>query len=367
MKFVIVAGARPNFMKVAPLVEAFTRLRPSHPHLQTVLVHTGQHYDAQMSHAFFDDLGLPVPDADLEVGSGSHAEQTGRVMIAFEKLLMQHKPQWVVVVGDVNSTMACALTAKKLGIRVAHVEAGLRSRDWTMPEEINRVVTDVLCDSLFTTEMVASENLAREGIDPAKVYFVGNVMIDTLLKYRERALSLAYWSRLGLGPGTYGVLTLHRPSNVDEQASFTRIVDALYQITSHIAIVFPVHPRTRKMAQKFGLWERVASLPNMHLLEPLSYLEMLSLTGSARMILTDSGGLQEEAVALEIPCLTLRDNTERPVTIEAGSNQLVGNDPAKISATVNRLLSNGHQVISRPAKWDGRAAERIAQTLLSLA
>ncbi|MBV8362616.1 MAG: UDP-N-acetylglucosamine 2-epimerase (non-hydrolyzing) [Deltaproteobacteria bacterium] len=366
MKLIIVMGARPNFIKVAPLVEAFKRAQSSHPHLEILLVHTGQHYDAYMSGAFFHDLGIPVPDIDLEVGSGSHAEQTGRVMIAFERLLLERKPRWVIVVGDVNSTMACALTAKKLGIKVAHVEAGLRSHDWTMPEEINRVVTDVLCDVLFTTETAGSDNLMREGIDRAKIHFVGNVMIDTLLKHRERAQSLAYWSRIGLAAENYAVLTLHRPSNVDEPASFTRIVDALDQIAPRLAIVFPAHPRTRKMAQQFGLWERIASLPNLHLLEPLGYLEMLSLTSSAKIILTDSGGLQEEAVALGVPCLTLRDNTERPVTIEVGANRLVGNDSATIIEAVNNLISNRPHRISLPDKWDGRAAERIAQTLLSL-
>src|SRR6266851_1333572 len=364
MKIVVVAGARPNFMKVAPLVEALKSCQATRPDLEILLVHTGQHYDARMSRAFFNHLELPVPDVELGVGSGTHAEQTGRVMIAFERLLFERKADWVVVVGDVNSTVACALTAKKLGIKVAHVEAGLRSRDWTMPEEINRVVTDVLCDALFTTDPIASENLVREGMARAKIHFVGNVMIDTLLKHRESARSLAYYSRFGLKPGDYAVLTLHWPSNVDDVGSFSHILDALARIAGRLPIVFPVHPRTRKMAQAFGLWERLDSLPNMHLLEPLGYLEVLSLTASARMILTDSGGLQEEAVVLGIPCVTLRDNTERPVTIEVGSNRLVGNDPDLIAQVVNELLSNGHRQIRTPDKWDGRAAERIVRTLL---
>jgi UDP-N-acetylglucosamine 2-epimerase (non-hydrolysing) len=352
-------------MKVAPLVEALKSAQAGRPDLEILLVHTGQHYDAQMSRAFFTDLGLPRPDVDLGVGSGTHAEQTGRVMIAFEALLLERRPDWVVVVGDVNSTVACALTAKKLCIRVAHVEAGLRSRDWTMPEEINRVVTDILCDALFTTELAASENLVREGIDGSKIHFVGNVMIDTLLHHREHACSLAYWSRLGLGAGSYAVLTLHRPGNVDDVAILAGIIDAIEQIAERIAVVFPVHPRTRKMAENFGLWHRLQLLGNVHLLEPLGYLEMLSLTSSAGMILTDSGGLQEEAVMLGVPCVTLRDNTERPITIEVGANRLVGNDAARIVQAVDGLLSAGHQRIASPEKWDGRAAKRIVETLLS--
>lgn len=352
-------------MKVAPLIEALRVARGCRPNLQILLVHTGQHYDERMSQAFFDDLGLPRPDIDLEVGSGTHAEQTAKVMIAFERLLMGERPQWVVVVGDVNSTVACTLAASKLGIKVAHVEAGLRSRDRSMPEEINRIVTDVLCDKLFTTDLGADGNLDAEGIDPARVYFVGNVMIDTLLKHRDRARELGCWRTLGLRAGGYAVLTLHRPSNVDDGGAFSRIVDALEQIAQRVPIVFPVHPRTRKMAGQFGLWERMTSIPGLHLLGPLGYLEMLSFTSSAAVILTDSGGLQEEAVVLGIGCVTLRDNTERPVTIEVGANRLVGNDPAAILEAVRAVLDNGHRPIRTPEKWDGRAAERIVEVLLS--
>ena len=313
-------------MKVAPLVEALKGCQASHPDLEILLVHTGQHYDAQMSRAFFTDLGLPRPDVDLEVGSGTHAEQTGRVMIAFEALLFERKPDWVVVVGDVNSTVACALAAKKLCIKVAHVEAGLRSRDWTMPEEVNRVVTDVLCDALFTTDPMASENLKAEGVDPARIHFVGNVMIDTLLKHRATAAALKQWQQLGFERYRYGVLTLHRPGNVDQPEVFEPIVSALETIQKELPLAFPVHPRTRRMAETFGLWERLEAMPNMRLLAPLGYLEMLSLAGDAAVILTDSGGLQEEAVVLGVPCITLRPNTERPITIAVGANQLVGND-----------------------------------------
>ena len=365
MKILVVAGARPNFMKVAPLVEALKSRQASRPDLEILLVHTGQHYDAQMSRTFFTDLGLPRPDVDLGVGSGTHAEQTGRVMIAFEALLFERKPDWVVVVGDVNSTVACALAAKKLGIKVAHVEAGLRSRDWTMPEEINRVVTDVLCDALFTTDPLASENLKAEGVDPSKIHFVGNVMIDTLLKHRETAAELKQWQLLGLEPHRYGVLTLHRPANVDQPEVFEQILGALETIQRDLPLAFPVHPRTRRMAESFGLWERLEAMPNMHLLTPLGYLEMLSLAGKAAVILTDSGGLQEEAVVLGVPCITLRPNTERPITIAVGANQLVGNDPEAIIAAVRDKSINGRDSFKRPEKWDGQAARRIAGILLS--
>ncbi len=365
MKIVVVAGARPNFMKVAPIIEALKKQQAIDPALELLLVHTGQHYDEQMSRAFFNDLGLPRPDVDLEVGSGTHAEQTGRVMIAFEALLLERKPDWVVVVGDVNSTVACALAAKKLCIKVAHVEAGLRSRDWTMPEEVNRVVTDVLCDALFTTDTLASDNLRREGVEPAKIHFVGNVMIDTLLKHHVRAQALRQWEDLGLARRGYGVVTLHRPSNVDAPEEFKKIVDALDVVQDELALVFPVHPRTRRMAENFGLWNRLQGMKNLRLLAPLGYLQMLSLTGSAALILTDSGGLQEEAVVLGVPCITLRPNTERPITIAVGANQLVDNDTDAIVAAVRCKLAAAGGTFRRPEKWDGQAAHRIVQILLN--
>jgi UDP-N-acetylglucosamine 2-epimerase (non-hydrolysing) len=351
-------------MKVAPIVEALKHCQASRPDLEILLVHTGQHYDEQMSRAFFNDLGLPRPDVDLEVGSGTHAVQTGRVMIAFEALLFERQPDWVVVVGDVNSTVACALATKKLCIKVAHVEAGLRSRDWTMPEEVNRVVTDVLCDALFTTDQLASDNLKAEGVDPAKIHFVGNVMIDTLLKHSEHAAALRQWEQLGFEPHRYGVLTLHRPSNVDDSEAFERIVRALNVIQRDLPLAFPVHPRTRRMAESFGLWERMEALPNLRLLGPVGYLEMLSLTRESAVILTDSGGLQEEAVVLGVPCITLRSNTERPITIAVGANQLVGNDSDAIAAAVRARLTGGRNSFQRPDKWDGQAARRIAEILL---
>ena len=351
-------------MKVAPLIEALKSRQATDPRLEILLVHTGQHYDEQMSRAFFNDLGLPRPDVDLEVGSGTHAEQTGRVMIAFEALLFERQPDWVVVVGDVNSTVACALAAKKLCIRVAHVEAGLRSRDWTMPEEVNRVVTDVLCDALFTTDEMAGENLKAEGVDPSKIHFVGNVMIDTLLKHNERAAGLRQWEQFGLDAYHYGVLTLHRPANVDHPQAFEKIVEALGLIQRGLPLAFPVHPRTQRMAENFGLWERMKAMPNLRLLAPLGYLEMLSLTGHSAVILTDSGGLQEEAVVLGVPCVTLRPNTERPITIAVGANQLVGNDPGAIVGAVRAKIAEGRNSFQHPDKWDGQAAQRISDILL---
>jgi UDP-N-acetylglucosamine 2-epimerase (non-hydrolysing) len=364
MKIMVVAGARPNFMKVAPLIEALRAAQARCPALEYTLVHTGQHYDAQMSQAFFEDLGLPRPDVDLGVGSGSHAEQTGKIMIAFEGLLQGVEPDWVVVVGDVNSTMACAITAKKLGIKVAHVEAGLRSRDWLMPEEINRVATDVLCDLLFTTDPLASANLQAEGIDPGRIHFVGNVMIDTLLKHRERAAALRLWERFGLQAGAYGIVTLHRPSNVDDRQVFEGIVAALEVVQRQLPLVFPMHPRTRKMAETFGMWARMQEWPQANLVEPLGYLQMLSLTSHAALILTDSGGLQEEAVILGVPCLTLRENTERPITVAVGANQVVGNKSAAIIEAVQTRLSQRQTPFQPLQKWDGLAARRIVEILI---
>jgi UDP-N-acetylglucosamine 2-epimerase (non-hydrolysing) len=364
MKIIVVAGARPNFMKVAPLINALKASTESRSDLEYMLLHTGQHYDQEMSRAVFQDLGLPRPDVDLQVGSGTHAEQTGKVMIAFERLLMEKPADWVVVVGDVNSTLACTLAAVKLGIKVAHVEAGLRSHDRTMPEEINRLVTDALADLLFVTDPIAAKNLEAEGVNAQKIHFVGNVMIDTLLRHRERASGLHECAKLGLQPKRYAVLTLHRPSNVDQVDALTRIIVALEKISAELPIVFPVHPRARKMAERFGLWGRLANVPRIRLREPLGYLEMLSLNNDARLILTDSGGLQEEAVVLGVPCITLRENTERPITIEVGANRLVGNDTDAILKAFSDCLANATGSIRRPDKWDGLAARRIVDILL---
>jgi len=364
MKILVVASTRPNFVKVAPLMEAFGQALKHHSGLTVKLVHAGQHYDDRMSRSFFEDLGLPSPDIELAIGSGSHAEQTGHTMIAFERKLIDEQPDWVIVVGDVNSTLACALAAKKLGIKVAHVEAGLRSRDRTMPEEINRVATDVLSDLLFTTDRGADANLRAEGVDSDRIHFVGNVMIDTLLKHKEQACALQWWKHLGLEPGQYAVVTLHRPSNVDHREILTGICSALQTIQGELPLVFPIHPRTRKMAITFGLLDSMSQWPNVQLLEPLSYLQMLSLTSNAAVIMCDSGGLQEEALVLGVPCLTLRDSTERPITVELGGSVLVGNKAGTIIAAVRSRLANGWPAMGCPELWDGAAAERIVRVLL---
>jgi UDP-N-acetylglucosamine 2-epimerase (non-hydrolysing) len=350
-----VVGARPNYMKIAPLMEA---LRDGVP-LRQVLVNTGQHYDDSMARAFVRDLALPIPDHDLGVGSASHAVQTARVMIEFEKVCAAERPDLVVVVGDVNSTLAASLVAAKLLIPVAHVEAGLRSRDRTMPEEINRIVTDQLADLLLTPSPDASDNLLAEGLPPAKIHLVGNIMIDSLLQHLPRARLERISDRIQVEAGRYAVLTLHRPSNVDNIDVFRRILTAISAIAEHLPVVFPVHPRTRQRMCQFGLDNAPG---NLILSEPLGYIDFLSLTSHARLVLTDSGGLQEESTALGIPCLTLRENTERPITVTHGTNQVVGSDTEAILAGFWRAYSSAGPA-SRPDLWDGRAAERIAAVL----
>jgi UDP-N-acetylglucosamine 2-epimerase (non-hydrolysing) len=351
-----VVGARPNFMKVAPLVASLARRGTAQR-----LVHTGQHFDERMSGVFFEELGLPRPDAYLGVGSGTHAEQTARVMLAFERALAEARPApaLVVVPGDVNSTVAAALVAAKLGIPVAHLEAGLRSRDRTMPEELNRIVTDHLSDLLLTPSPDADRNLAAEGIADGKVARVGNLMIDTLHAHLPRARALAVPERLGLVRGRYAVVTLHRPSNVDDPAVLSRLLAALARVARELPVVFPVHPRTRARLAAPDLAKAAAALK---LVEPQGYLEFLSLTSAARLVLTDSGGLQEESTALGVPCLTLRENTERPITVAEGTNEVVGTDPERIVAAALRALE-GRVSARCPALWDGRAAERAADAI----
>ncbi len=359
MKIINVCGARPNFMKIAPLMRAFA----ARPEIQARLVHTGQHYDEAMSQAFFDDLHLPRPDINLEVGSASHAVQTALIMQRFEPVLESERADAVLVVGDVNSTIACALVAVKLGVPTIHVEAGLRSFDRTMPEEINRLLTDAISELLFVTEPSGVRNLRNEGIDPARVHLVGNVMIDTLRAHQKLAERSTVLEDLRLTAGGYGVLTLHRPANVDDPLVFSRICEALAEIQRDLPLVFPVHPRTRGNLERNGLLERLHGLPGLVLTDPLGYLDFLKLMSSAAIVLTDSGGIQEETTVLGIACLTLRENTERPITIEQGTNQLVGTDPQRILAGYQRARSATFAP-RIPDLWDGHAAERIADIIV---
>ena len=359
MRIINVAGARPNFMKIAPLMEAFSAREGIEP----MLVHTGQHYDERMSDLFFRQLGIPEPDLNLGVGSGSHAQQTAAIMAAFEPVITEHRPDAVLVVGDVNSTIACGLVAVKLGVRLVHVEAGLRSGDRSMPEEVNRLLTDAISDALFCTEQSGVDNLRAEGVPDEKVHLVGNVMIDTLLKNKAKADASDILDRLGLPPGGYAALTLHRPSNVDDPAVFGRLLDALEQIQRDLPIIFPIHPRTRKNLPELGLQERVEGMANLRLIDPAGYLDFLKLMSEAKLVLTDSGGIQEETTILKVPCITLRENTERPVTVEVGSNQLVGTDPDAIRAAYRRVVDGTLPEPQIPPLWDGKAAERIAGLL----
>lgn len=355
-KVLHIVGARPNFMKAAPIHKAIA----GRGQLSQVLVHTGQHYDVKMSDVFFTDLGMPAPDVYLGIGSGSHAEQTARTMIELEKVFLRERPELVSVVGDVNSTLAGALVASKLGIRIAHVEAGLRSFDRGMPEEINRIVTDRLSDLLLTPSPDADANLLKEGVDPARIHLVGNVMIDTLLASKARAEQLSTLAELGLTPRGYAVCTLHRASNVDDPKVLGGLISALAHVSTRVPVIFPVHPRTRKMLADHGLSGMLERSPGLRLVDPMGYLEFLALTSQARLILTDSGGLQEESTALGVPCLTLRENTERPITVEQGTNLIVGTDPVRIREEADRALDGKGKQGRVPALWDGRTAERIA-------
>ncbi len=351
-----VVGARPNFMKIAPIMAAFAQ-KP----IAAKLVHTGQHYDPAMSDSFFDQLGIPRPSVNLEVGSASHAVQTADIMRAFEPVLDAERPRAVLVVGDVNSTIACALVAAKKGVAVIHVEAGLRSLDRAMPEEINRVLTDQLSDLLFLTERAALANLQREGIAADRVHFVGNVMIDTLRMHLGRAVPAA--RTLGGKPGRgYAVVTLHRPSNVDRKETLRPLLATFAKIAERVDVVFPIHPRTKANAEQFGVADLLAR-PGIRLLTPQGYLEMLGLTREATVVLTDSGGLQEETTALGVPCITLRENTERPITLSEGTNTLTGPVPESILRCFGEILTSGGKRGRIPEFWDGRASERIADIL----
>lgn len=353
----LIAAARPNFMKIAPLYHALARQSWCVPKI----VHTGQHYDANMSDAFFRDLRLPQPHFHLEVGSGSHAEQTGGVMIAYEKVCAVSRPDWVIVVGDVNSTAACAMVAAKLCIPVVHLEAGLRSRDRRMPEEINRLVTDAICDVLWTPSPDADENLLQEGVQPQRIDRVGNIMIDSYEMMRSQIEADAGAARYGLEPGNYAVVTLHRPSNVDHRDVLGDLVRQLLAISAHLPLLFAVHPRTRRKLEEFALWEALTKASSVRLTDPLGYIEFMALVCSAKAVVTDSGGVQEESTYLGIPCLTLRENTERPITVTQGSNRLV---PAHmLAASIETVLAGQWPRGSKPEGWDGRAADRCVDAL----
>lgn len=358
-RIVCVCGARPNFMKISPLVDALDAASD----INTLLVHTGQHYDQGMSRSFFTELNIREPDIDLGVGSASHAVQTAEVMMRFEPVCMEHRPDWAIVVGDVNSTLACALVAAKLGIKVAHVEAGLRSFDRTMPEEINRLVTDAISDLLFVTEPSGVANLTREGITAEKIHLVGNVMIDTLLRNRTRAERSDILSRLSLEQRGYALVTLHRPSNVDDAEVFGSILETLEQICRDMPVVYPMHPRARKNLESTRASQRIERIANLHLLAPLGYLDFVRLMSEAAVVLTDSGGIQEETTILGVPCLTLRENTERPITVTQGTNRLVGTDADAILSAYQEVRQRRPLGGERPNLWDGRAAERIVSVL----
>ncbi|MGH7380765.1 MAG: non-hydrolyzing UDP-N-acetylglucosamine 2-epimerase [Candidatus Methylomirabilales bacterium] len=359
MRILVVAGARPNFVKVAPVIKALKQTGRA----EVALVHTGQHYDYSMSAAFFEELFIPAPDIFLGVGSGNHGEQTARILSAFEEVLLKDPPAAAAVVGDVNSTVACALAAAKCGVPVAHVEAGLRSFDRTMPEEINRVLTDALADYLFTHSPDADENLRREGVPEERIFRVGNVMIDTLREYEAVARARDVAGRLGLQAGGYAVCTLHRPSNVDDPGTLRTVVEILAELQSECPIVFPMHPRTRTRLEMFGLADVLLEQKNLRAIDPLGYLDFIGLMATAALVLTDSGGVQEETTALGVPCLTMRECTERPVTVTLGTNAVVGTDPNRILAAARRVLKRDWPCGILPEGWDGHAAERIAAVL----
>lgn len=359
MKVLCVVGARPNFMKIAPILEAMK----DYSNLEPILVHTGQHYDYEMSQIFFDELEIPKPDVYLGVGSGSHAIQTAKIMIAFEEVAIQQKPDYILVVGDVNSTLACALVGAKLCIPVVHVEAGIRSFDRTMPEEINRVLTDVISEKLFTPTEYANENLRGEGIPEEKIFLVGDVMIDTLFKYKEKAEASAPLSDFGLKRREYALMTLHRPFNVDIRENLVKILDAIEQIQGRIKVLIAMHPRTRAKVKEFGLEDRLSNMKNFIVTEPLGYLKFMGLMINSRFVISDSGGMQTETTVLNIPCVTLRENTERPETVKDGTNTLVGNDTKKIVDTCMDILNGNGKIGSYPSIWDGHTAKRIAEIL----
>ena len=362
MRITIIAGARPNFMKIAPIIEAITTARNKGKNIDYRLVHTGQHYDKKMSGDFFEQLGIPEPHSNLEAGGGTQAEQTAAIMIGFEKELNENPADLVLVVGDVTSTMACAIVAKKKNnTKVAHVEAGIRSGDWTMPEEINRIVTDSITDYFFTTSKTANENLLRSGITSDRIFFVGNTMIDTLLKQMPRFQQPGIYTQLDLKEKEYIVMTLHRPANVDQEHKLKELIGRIIQSAGNLPLIFPVHPRTAKMLQQIGI-----TAPNLHMIDPLGYLEFNYLVKHAKAVITDSGGITEETTVMGVPCMTLRDNTERPETITEGTNELLGTDPEAVPPAMKKLLDGQWKKGNIPELWDGKTAGRIVEHLLSI-
>ena len=357
----LVAGARPNFMKVAPIIHEIRKKRGQGIDISFSLVHTGQHYDKKMSGNFFEQLNIPLPDKNLNAGGGTQAEQTGAIMLRFEEFLKENPTDLVLVVGDVTSTMACAITAQKLQINVAHVEAGIRSDDWTMPEEINRLVTDAITNYFFTTSRVANSNLEASGVNQKNVFFVGNCMIDTLILNRPRFVKPKIWDDLSLNNKSYFMMTLHRPANVDEKSKLSRLMEEIMNNSGKMPIIFPVHPRTKNILEDIGI-----KYPRLHMVDPMNYLEFNYLIENSFAVITDSGGITEETTLMGIPCLTLRDNTERPETVTIGTNELIGTNPKNIAPAMEKLFSGKWKKGSIPELWDGRAAERIVETLITL-
>ena len=360
MRIDLIAGARPNFMKIAPIIHAIEKANNQKKLIHYRLIHTGQHYDVNMSRNFFEQLDIPDPDVNLHAGGGTQAEQTTAIMIGYENALFEQKSDLCLVVGDVTSTMACAIVAKKLLVPVAHVEAGIRSGDWTMPEEINRVVTDSLTNYFFTTTVVANENLKKSGVNEENIFFVGNTMIDTLLKNRSRLIKPDIWNMLKLKEKKFIVITLHRPSNVDEEKKLRILIDEIISHSKDLPLIFPVHPRTAKILKNIGV-----SYPRLHLIEPLGYLEFNYLVERSKAVITDSGGITEETTVMSIPCMTLRDNTERPETVTIGTNELIGTNPKAIKPAFEKLFSGKWKKGSIPEKWYGRTAERIIEIIIN--
>ena len=361
MKIDLIAGARPNFMKIAPIIYAIYKAQKDGQNVSFRLVHTGQHYDKNMSGNFFNQLGIPEPDINLGAGGGTQAEQTAAIMIGYEKLLIEEKSDLCLVVGDVTSTMACAITAQKLHVKVAHVEGGIRSGDWNMPEEINRMVTDSITNYFFTTTKTADENLLKSGIKQDCIFRVGNTMIDTLLKHRPEFKMPAVWNELKLEKGNYMVMTLHRPANVDEELKLKELLDEIILHSYGLPLIFPVHPRTAKILNSLGI-----SHPRLQMVEPLGYLEFNYLVENSKAVLTDSGGITEETTVMGIPCITLRDNTERPETITIGTNELIGTNPKAIKPAMEKLFSGNWKKGGIPELWDGKTADRIVKKLLEI-